>query len=361
MIEGYKKQTEAAAEAKVAKDSTIAERPGSTLTDIIKHPTESAIFGSLLKKNGADSDALIERLYKNELQQDDLSKLEEARRVHIQKMHEVENLEKQMTPEYITEFAKNSSKFQELVNLIGPKKSGEMLKNQMRDLLVNDSDKFDSLSGKLMELITYKEGTLSDLDKDILDECKKNGVSEANFMKALAMENEDEQREFLREHIRSSFGRFKRAFDFVGGWSKDDAKKLAARKHDMDTAVKNLNSRIGDVGSMLENVVDANDAVRNAFASEILGEQVPPPTPQMTLREARKETSSEEELLDQEWEKEKKALKFETLTPKKKEAAKNAFRTKMIEDQKKKTEKKGFWASLLSSLFETTVRSKDLK
>lgn len=362
----YKKQVESAnakEEAKT-KDPNDVEQPGRTLTDIIADKSESAIFGSFLKKEGPSGVELAERLAKNELRAEDLKALEVRRLEHIQKMHEVEGLEKQMTPEYVANFAKYSPKFQEIVNLIGPEKAASALQSQMRELLVSDQDRFNNLSNKMKELMTFRRGELSDTDKAIIEECKKNGVSEADFMKALAMEDEEERKEFLKGHVRNSYKWYKKGADFItfGKWSKEDAKNLAAKKDDMDAVLETLNNHISGVGGMLEDVVDGNDAVRGAFAAEIIGEKIPKPEPQKTFKEARSEKATEEKMIDDEWLKYKAAVKFDTLaTQPEKDAEIAKFRQQMIDQEKEKNKKKGFWASLFASLFESTVKSKELK
>lgn len=362
MIEdAYKKEVEAVEDL---KNPTFDESliPGKTLTEILKNKDESAIFGSFLDKDD-EGRALAERLSKNELQPADLQALEAKRVIHIKKMEEVATLESHMTPEYITDFAKSSPQFQNIVNLIGPAKSTEALKKQMRELLVSDSVRFDELSGKLTELIDYRNGGLSKLDDEILEHIRSNGVSEASFVEAMAMEDEKARKVFLADKVHESYGFFKGTADFftLGKYSKKDAEKLAARKADMDKALAELNNRISGVGEMLENVVDKSDIMREAFSTEIIGEKMPPVEPKTTFMESRKQAPLEEKEIDDKWKNYRKEIKFDKLEPAKQKAEVKKFKNNLIKEEQEKRKKKGFWSRLFGSFFETTVKNKDLK
>jgi hypothetical protein len=362
MLEGYKTKVSAVeAEAKATADAEAGISPApalKTLSEILKDSQESALLGRFMEVD--NNHELAGRMAMGDLTQTDLEKLEEYRVKNIEKLGQVKSLETTITPEYVKEFAANSPEFQKLVNLVGPEKAAVAIKNQLREVVASDPDRFDNMHSALERLSSYKSGEMKSLETKIREQCKdfKTELSDDDFAAVMAIEDPYDREVELRKKVRGSFGIFRKAGDYLslGKWSRPAAQELAKNKAEMDMVIRGLNDHIGAMGGTLNAMVSENVDVRKAFAKELIDEKPAAKAPEEGFGSIKKETQA----LDQEWKTFRTASNFDTASPMDQTTIQDNFRRKVKAERVSKPPKKGVFARIWAAFFDKAVDTKEL-
>jgi hypothetical protein len=363
-LEDYKKQKKAAAE----KENPTPDS-GKTLTDIASNSEEAKLFGAFIQQRGDQQEAdLAARFMAKQLEQGDMEKLAELRKLHNEKMDGIKRIEGAMTEEYVQEFAENHPYFKNIVGLVGPKKAADAIKKQMRELAATDPDRFDELKMKMDRMLDHKEGEMKQVDAKILEHCKKLGISEKVFLESLKMETAKERNAHLAQHIKKSYGAFKSAGNFLsfGRTAKKEAIELARQKEEMDEALEELEFYMMGVGGTLDTIVEGNEDMRQVFTNIMHAEDKGPIAQErLDMKQAGAEAEQEKVQLQKRWETEKKKTPgYENLS----DDDKDALREQFINEEKNVSaskeaarKKKGLWASFIGMFGIESIKKEDLK
>jgi hypothetical protein len=352
MLERYKSKVEAAAVEEDAPKSAD-ER---TLNEILKNKEDAALLGKFLARDNKQD--LAGRIASASITEADFSELEQYRAMNIQKIEEVQKLDEMLTPEYVQECGARSPEFAKLLKLLGPEKAAKAIKSQLREVVVSDGDRFDTMYASLDKLNQFKSGEMKELEDQIREECERLDLDEKEFADIMALPDTNERKKALRQHARTSYGFFKKAGDFVsfGHWSKADAEKLARNKPEMDEMVEALNNHIKGLGGAMSMLVTENGDVRKAFAREMVDEQAPAKVPE----EGFAGIKEDKRRIDAEWAEFKRTKNFDTLSETQQQIAIDDFKAKVKMEKRAQPAKKGIWSRLWSAVFDRAIDDKQL-
>ena len=284
-LDTYRQEQKKLEEEKEKKENggeAINVEEESTLTDIIGDRNLSHLFSKMLEH---DSDPvanldLMTRLTKGELEANDVARLEELREEFNERMAEVDNVEKQLTPELIGELVSSNPKFEQISNLLGSEEATAMIQRELREVaLINPKD-FAKVKSCLDTIEDFrKDGEFATLNKSVEDLCKKEGIkSPDEYLKALAISNYSERTKAIDDLMRKDFGTgyigsIKRGLDTAtaGLFTTGKVDRLALKKEEVDAVFAKLDGHKKELGRVLAGTVGSNDILRKALAHEIMG------------------------------------------------------------------------------------------
>lgn len=337
---------------------------GFTLTEIMKDSPKSQLFGELLRVNGEEE--LAQRLAEGNLEEGDISSFEEQRILFTKKMLQVEEVEGILTQEQVIELARRHPDFQNIVNLVGPEKAAKVIKAQLKEMSINDPDRFQPIADSLRAIKEFQDGKYKTLNIRVLNYCKNHDIDPRKLTDILAIENEEDRERALQDLVGYKTDGLKwwsGAKNFFSG-AKGRLDYLSQANKDINDASKKLDELHKQSGRVLSSTIIEEDSLRKLLAQEIKGEKQPKVEKKTGFGEANKEkTEIDEKKLNTDWEayKDGANFNFDELNSGEQENLRSLF----LEDQREQYAKKkgkeeggGFWDRVFSILFEKNLKSK---
>ena len=338
-------------EQRKRENSTTPPPMGHSLAEIMKDKKKLHLFGELLKKDG--NDALAARVLTGRLDEYDIDRLEEQRKVFSEKIIKAEKIEKLLTVEYVISLARNNPDFEKIVNQLRPEGAIKVITSQLKDLAITNETRFNDIASKM----DAKEGYLGDEYKKLNDRVEKllndKNISQEEYLDILKIKDSNEKRKALV--ILAKRGRM------FGRLDKDFLSKLEGSAVTMEESINQLSIQEASIGSALFMSVNENKDVREAFANELIGERVASESKQ-GLKELRKD-AFDEATVDEHWKRAKETTQYSQAKndPARLEAFKNEFRDREKKLNNKKNKGTGFWDDIIRALFGGMVDKKELK
>ncbi len=355
-----------AEEAKKAEDAPHAAENGETLSDILSDKEKSAFFGIYAEELGQKD--LMQRLVEKKLETSDMGKLMGIRIQFIEKMHAAEAVGEFITPERLADLGQRDSDFQELMNIVGSKKSSETIKRTLKRIALLDENQFASLQERVEMLRSFENGEIKILNDHVEGICQKEGVSAEKYWERMGITDTQKRKEALINLIRKDWGpdlwgTLKRGGDWLTGkrFSREKIDRLVS-KEQLEEVADEYNKHKQDLLGVLSNTINS-DHLRNTFAGEAINERATE-QPATGMEEAKKEAKvTLNERLQQadtqeQWviERDKATQnlgkrKFGDLTSQEREEIKESFVEKLRTERKKTLQRQGFWAMLFQAIF----------
>lgn len=333
------------------------EKPqGPTLASVLQDPKESALFGSMLKAEGADS-ALMLRLADSKLEPGDMRELEVYRAQFFEKKERVKTVNAVVTKETIVDFAASHPELQQIINMVGPDKAVGILQAQMARLAVEEPPRFDEIFNKV-RILGEARKRAEELDKIVEERVQKLGLDTTTVAKILAIDNTAERKKKLSELVKEKYKAAGEMASWKNLWrgKKDvdierEVVGLDMNKMYIETRLSEIDHHMERVGEVLALDMENNADLRHALAREITGEKKVEEK-NSGFKEMKSSLMSDETLMS-EWA-EFKAAEADWAT--KSDADKTAARDRFVQEYQKKREDtikkgKGFWSSIFSGMF----------
>jgi hypothetical protein len=365
--ETYKKEQEriekAEREKLLGRPEEEAPEP-MTVAEIMGDNEKSSLFGKMLERDGDPTDKdVVDRLINKKLQDGDVEVLQKYGAAFEKKWRRVEGVNEELTPELIKEVASQSPDFKKILGVIDSDRATAMFKDRMADLAFTDPALFDKIYKSVDNLTILKKGGVSSNDKYIEKMCKDNNIDEGLFSKALAIKDDVEREDAIREIVRSSwgkgfFGGAGRFFDVIsfGAISSDQVEKMSRSKGVIDGLLAELDVRKKKIGNVLASTVKGSPDMLNSLSKAVMGESTK--VEQAGLKKV-KEGYPKEQQIDVRYGNFKRKIfnvggvnkTWANLSDTEKTAQKQIFADEVIADSKKTAKAGGFWASIAEALF----------
>ena len=342
------------------RDHVIPPAEGHTLAQILKDKNKSHLFGKLLDRYGRDDLAL--RLAKGELEENDVSLLEEERLRFSEIMARSEKIKSLTTEENIIEFAHRHPDFEKIVNLLGPEKAKKVIQSQLDEIAFTDEYRFDRIADSMEAYDSYKNGKYKAVNDQVEQMCKDGKFTPQEYLDALAIQDRRKKAEALKELANKTHGKFKKVVNFLshGRLSRDRLEELETSRTLIESSVDELNRYQSDIGSELFLSVDTNEHMRNALSRELVDDRTLVETkPGFSDIKREASTTFNQAEFDTAWDDFKKREAYGAAYDYEQDSLKDKF----IDEQKRKhkeknAQRKGFWQSIFESLFEGMINSK---
>lgn len=361
------------AEEEVFKAEDPVVKQGPSLVEVLRSKN-SRYLGEMLK-NSEDPEAapLAERMALGELDEGDISTLENFRIDFNKRMEAVGRLEKSITPDALPGFAKNSPEFQKIINLLGPDKAANAIKSQLKEFAFGDEDsqdRFSKIADAIGKLEAFKSNTdtFDELEEQMEDTYTKYDLSDKEFENTVKIEDDGERTQKMRELVKSKYGSL-RKFGLMIGIGRSGLKKKAIELSNfhgeiddtIEDRIEGLKTKIEDVGKVLAISMDENEGMRHALSREIIGEEHPDHVKTSGFKEIQKELpniKSANAAIDTAW----VAFRgddFDSLGDPEKEAKRKEFVTDYKEKNKDKFKGEGFWSTVFGNMFSVLLSKKE--
>lgn len=339
---------------KATKEETVVPEE-NTLIAILADEERSAHFGELLN-HGPDEDIeLAERLFTQKLNPGDMILLEKRRGEAVKRFESVENTEKFVTEENILSLGKLNPDFQNIINLVGPDKAIDVIKNELSGIAFTDNARYINIEKAINKLNKFNETKYKDLDDEVAQISKESGIKDSVYIKLLAIENKDEREKSIRKEIRNTYGIISLGMDWMTGQSKITAAELATKRNDILKVRNELERNIKNIGKLLSISVDENELMRKSLAKELTGSSENSNEEKAFGFKNSRDSVPTVENTKVEWEKYKKDIKWDNLTSSQdKDDKKRDFAESIA--KKRSKGKGGFWEILFSSMFEDSKK-----
>ena len=358
MLDSFKKSKEE------KKEQTTPPAQGHTLAQIMQDKNKSHLFGELLNKQDKN---LAARLAKNTLTEADIHRLEDQRKVFSEQIIKAEKIEKLVTKENIIDIARGYSDFEKILNLVGPEKAVQVIKNRLKEMSITEEGTFNDISSAMETVESFKTGKYKELNDKVEKFCKDNNIAPKEYLAALAIEDPAEKEEALKKLATSPISRTinwrlrGKFFKESGGLNNNLLNDLQQHGTSFEDSIKELNDLQGEAGTVLFLSVSGSDTMRNNLFGELTHEKAPE-NPKSGFMEAKNVNTLDEAQLDKDWEKKKKATQnYARLDLAGQEAIKAKFREEQIEAGRSENESKGIWAEIFAAIRKVFIEDKELK
>ena len=347
-------------EQKQKENPTTPPPAGHTLDEVLKDRNKSLLFYELLGREKMD--ALAERLRKGELAEGDVELLEEQREAFSKKITQAERIEKLLTVESVIDLARNNPDFQKVINQLTPEKAIKAITSQLREISINDEDRFNVIYSLLEAKESYKSGEYRETEEKVEKLLKEKGITSKEYLDAIAIKDPDEKEEALRQLSHKANTGIKRAINglsrLVGkNWAKDTTlEELNESEATLRDADSQLDIQSRSIGDALFMSINENKAMRDSFGSELVGEKTPNES-KAGFKELRKETLDEGEW-NENWVSEKQQTSYDTQPEETQKNIKNMFIERAKENYRKKHEGKGFLHRIILIWIEGLIDNK---
>ena len=335
---------------------------GQALAEILSDRKSSYLFGRLLEQEGAQE--LAGRLMSGNLSSYDMETLEEKRKRYLEMVAQSEKIEGLLNEETVLEVANANPDFQRIINLVGPQKAIKVIRAQLRELRFTDEWSFNRIAGPVEDYYKYKNKEYKKTGTEIDQLLKDLNITAEEYTEALAITDPAEKKAALIALIKSKYGEFERARNFVnfGGITRQNLEKLIEGEETLEAATDKLDAHKRSIGTGLFLTLDGNADIRQALARELISERgQATPEPETGFRDAKQGAGSlNDKEFNEAWEEDKKNTGYDNnFDPVKREFIKDRF----IDTQRKAYREKnkggaGFWDSVLSAFFEGQISSK---
>lgn len=353
MLENYKKSKKNIE----ARENPESQKPaGKTLADILKNQKESAMLAGFINRDGDTK--LAERLALGQINESDIDRLEEYRVNNNEALQQVESLEKVVHPKFLQRIAESSPEFQKIINLAGVEKAAKVIHAQLQEVVVSDPGRFRAMFDSLMSLNEYESGTAKDFEKKVRAQCEKHGADDSEIAELLAIEDDDERDEAIRDHVKSQYGFFKKAGDFItrGKFSREAMIELSHNKEAMEQVSQDLDSHMKTMAESLHALVSGNEQVRTVFAKEIIEEKQVKKEPEPGFSEVK----TEKQKIETQWNDFKSKNNFQAADSFTQDNLRNRFKQEAKQQHQTQPKKKGLWSRLWDNIFDRAVDDKEL-
>ncbi len=372
-LETYKKeQKKLEKEEEIELNDGVEKEQEETLTikKILADKESSALFGKMIEESGGpEGKDMAVRLVDGKLEEGDVDSLEKYRASFEEKMHVVENLNEELTPELLDELGLQSPEFKKILNTLDSKTTSKMIKDRMAELAVSEPEHFDKISKKIEKLQDFKDGEFKVLDESVKKICEENNIDADDYLKALAINDPKKQEETLRNLVRDSWGEggwgstvrvLDKFSSLFGGGSKLIAEQLADQKVNIDAVFAELDKHKKGIGKVLATTVKGSNTMRDALSKALIGE--PTKVEHIGMKDS-KELLPKEIDIDTRWEEAKVDLNvggktWNRLNSVEKDKERKKFGNKIKAEAKKKSKGKGFWASIFEAIFGSFIDDK---
>ncbi len=355
ILEQFKKSKD-----KQAEEEHITPPPeGHTLAEVLQDKNKSHLFGELLRVDGNED--LAVRLAEGKIEKSDINLLEQQRIKFSEKITQSEEIEKLLTTDNMVAFARNHPEFEKIINLIGPEKAIRVIQSQLRDISITDEGRFNRIASAMETYESYRNGEYKAVNDRVEKLCKDKNISPQEYLTALAIEDPAEKEKALKELSNRTYGKFKKAINFVsaGTWAKNTTlEALKASEGSLETSIDDLNVHQSDIGSALFASVSGNDQMRNNFFSELVHEKAPAEA-KKGFKDAKQEsTTFDQGGFDTAWIDFKNKMNYAGSDA----STQSSLRDNFIDKQKdlcreKNQGNKGFWASIFGAIFEAMAEA----
>lgn len=329
---------------------------GQTLAEILSDKNNSHLFGLILEKDNQHD--LAGKIASGKLEQDDINALEEYRLKYAEKIAQSERIENLLTEETVIAIARQNPDFAKIVNLVGPKKAIKAIRSQLKETCISDENRFNLIAEPIEIYESYKNGAYKKINEDVEKLCKDNKIKPEEYLKALAIEDEDEKEEALKKLARGQHGGFVSAMRAVFRVNARLVGKLEGAEASMEDSMAQLDDYKNDIGNVLFSSVNGGEDMRNALARELLSENAPAPEKKTGFGDAKKDARFDEVEVDKKWKTFKEAAEYDT-HPEDQEHIKDMFIDEQIKEHEGDPSKKmSFWEHVFSSLFAEKIKDK---
>ncbi len=340
--------------AEEAKTKGVEVKSEITLSSILEDSKKSSLFGHMLSEGGEEDKQLAERLATHQLEEGDIKILEEKRAEAAERFEEVEKAKNFINKENISSLAQNNEKFMKIINLVGENKAMEIIKSELDSLAFKNPNRFREIFDSINNLNSFKGGEYKQLDEEITKIAKDHHIKDSSYAKLLAIEDEDERVNKIRDEIRKDYGFFRRKWgDLRGNKSKSmkDAIELAGKREDILEAKTKLKNNLDNIGLAISLSVDRDEVLRNTLANELTGKPMDSKEKSDLGFKQSREAVPTLENTKTEWEEYKKKNDWKKITS---EPEQEAFKERFINSivEKRTKNKTGFWEVLFGFLLE---------
>lgn len=341
------------------KDHVTPPPEGHALDEILKDKNKFHLFSKLLERYGRED--LASRLMKGELEENDISRLEEERLRFLEIMARLERVKSLMTEENIAALARKHPDFEKVVNLIRPEKTKRVIQGQLEEMAFTDEYRFDLITNLMENYDSYKNGKYKALNDKVEKMCADGKFTPQEYSDTLAIPDRRKKAAVLKELADRTHGKFKKVINFLmhGKLSRSKVEELETTGILMESSVDELDHYQRDIGSELFLSIDTNEHMRNALARELTDDRTPEET-KFGFSDIKREASSifDEKEEKKAWEVFKKREAYDAAYDYEQDALKDKFIEERKQEHKKKNVKNtGFWASILAALFEGKINN----
>lgn len=344
------------------KEHATPPPQGHTLAQILQDKNKSYLFGQLLERDGNKD--LAQRMAEGKLEESDIALLEEKRLIFSEKITQAEKVEKWITKENLIDLARNNPEFGKIINLVGPEKAIKAIQNQLKDISINDENRFNAIISAMEVFESYKNGEYKEINDKVEKFLKDNKITSQEYITILAIENPLEKEKALKKLATKSYGTYDKICNFLSGgeFSRGTFEDLQNSETSLEDSVTKLNTLQADMSSVLSSSLRGNDSMRNALFSELINEKAPEEH-KSGFKEAKNGTFDKEKLdeeMDEDWEKEKRHEGYGAKNPAQKKVIEDRFKEKAKTYYREKNKGEGFWYDIFSAIMEEFINDKKL-
>jgi len=246
-----------------------------TTQEILNNPHLSELLNLILERDKNSQNPQIRTNVENlqtkllelisgkkvELTQDDFDIIESYR----QEIKKVEDETKEvlglLTPERIKIIAGSSKEFSKLVGQLGVENTKKFLEVYLSRLMIVDNQEFSELKNKL-EAIKEAEIKLKEINNELKNLAKAYNIPEKELGEVLAIENQKEAEEALRELIKSNLSILGKIRNWLGEKGLIGGRKFVEERlgnlnkiSDIDSQLSEIDAQLQEIGNMIANAV----------------------------------------------------------------------------------------------------------
>ena len=322
-----------------------------TLSENLQDAKKSVLLGRMLELEGITGIKLAKRL-KNP-GPDDIAEFAKRNDIFNEKMRAAKDMGEAITKDELLQLAKDVPFLQDQLKIMSADQLAQIFKNQLPLIAISDEGRFNNIKGAFEAMKSYREGGYKNLDQMVTKICTDNQFDQERFVAIMRNPDPTQRVELLREEIKSAFG-FKNLVT-GGRYALIKARALengGALKASIDGAMKEIDDKMKDIGSVLGLTIEENDDVRQAFMAEALGDRADV-KPEQTFKNMRSEMKTEKDVKEA-WETEKNTPEYKALTD---DVEKQKYLddwTTHQQDLQEETakEKGGFWSQIGLALYK---------
>jgi phosphopantetheine adenylyltransferase len=354
-IEELKKAKQEAEEKETGLKDPLLE-----LGAITSDPSRSELFNYILEQDGDEGVKLKERLAKNELEEGDIGRLEQARQKLETRILGTKKLLESLTSEQLANIAEaenipggDTGHMKSFVNGIGAGRTRALIEKHIEIVAVKAPERLKEIEAKIRQVEVYQEGEYRRKDEQVEALYEKYGLKDTNIANIYQMKDNTERADALRNLVKNQMSRFGKVANFLTGGmlATDRATLLLGQRSAMEEKLNELNGHLADVGTVLNLSLDEHQEVRQTFVNELKqqsGTEVKEGVP-MSFVEASHLFSNGVDAAEDEWEQ----YKAEQQKAKKKP---NEAEFRMAYLKKQMMKARGSWGSLFGTMFEDVLK-----
>ena len=259
----------------------------ATLKEILADKEKSSLFAELLNSSGNQD--VAERLFKGEIADGDLEKLDGQTKEFNNRQQEAsketkdkaellkgarETLRVGLTVEALNQFAGQSKQFDMVVKAVGAEGARNIILSQLEALAMRDPGRLKTILD-VFKKFSESNQAKNKPDVEIAKICEKYHITEEEFKDILRDTSDREGRQkALQEKIGEKMGKWKKFNNFSTAGRRESQAKDLLDKQEIITLKDGYENDLRVIGDVMETAISKNDEVRKAFTSVLLGENI---------------------------------------------------------------------------------------